>query len=126
MLVAAVAALVGTSCTHLRMGLFVLKDNPRQNDPASIPEGKIAFETHCVQCHGEKADGHGPLASTSSVPPTDFTAPAYTKSATRICAHIAYGKGNAMPAFVDRLPERTIWDIGNYLHSLQKAPSTSS
>ncbi len=115
-----VAALSSASCRHLRMGLFVLEDNPRENDPASIPQGEIAFEKHCATCHGEKADGHGPLASTLPVPPTDFTALGYDKSATRISAHIAYGKGTGMPAFVDTLPETTIWDIGNYLHSLQK------
>jgi mono/diheme cytochrome c family protein len=112
-------ALVAVGCTHLRMGLFVVKSNPRRHDPTSIAQGKVAFDAHCVSCHGEKADGHGPLAATLPVPPTDFTAPGYMKSANRIGGHIAYGKGKAMPAFVRTLPEPTIWDIANYLRSLQ-------
>lgn len=114
------AALFVAGCSHVRMGLFLLKDNPRESDPMSIADGKVAYEANCAQCHGVNADGHGELASTLPVPPTNFTAAEYTKSATRISAHIAYGKGSSMPAFVDKLPENTIWDIGNYLHSLQK------
>lgn len=119
-------ALVAAGCTHLRMGLFVMKSNPRENDPTSIAQGKLAFDAHCVACHGERADGHGPLAATLAVPPTDFTAAGYTKSANRIGGHIAFGKGDAMPPFVDRLPETTIWDIANYLHSLQRPVSAHS
>lgn len=119
------ATVVG-GCTHLKMGLFVLKDNPRESDPLSILAGKLAFERNCAQCHGENADGHGPAASSMAVPPTNFRAKDYMKSATRIGAHIAYGKGDAMPAFVDKLPEDTIWDIANYLRSLQKPPGELS
>jgi len=123
---ACVAALLAAGCTHLRMGLFVLKDNPREDDPASISQGRAAFEANCAQCHGERADGHGPLAATLPVLPTDFTAPGYHKSTNRISGHIAYGKGDAMPAFINALPENTIWDIGNYLHSLQKPETEHS
>jgi cytochrome c oxidase cbb3-type subunit 3 len=107
-------------CTHVRMGFFVLRSNPRANDPTSIAQGKEAFAAHCAVCHGANADGHGQLAATLAARPTDFTAPGYTKSANRIGGHIAYGKGDAMPAFVDTLSDTTIWDIANYLHSLQR------
>lgn len=125
LLLLSIPVLLASSCAHLRMGLFVLKENPREDDPTSIPEGRLAFEANCAQCHGVNADGNGALASSVTVPPTNFTAPDYAKSATRISAHIAYGKGESMPAFVDKLPENTIWDIGNYLHSLQR-PKTAT
>ena len=114
---------VCAGCAHLKMGMFVLKSNPRMNVHDSIALGRSAFASHCSGCHGSKADGMGELAGTLSTPPTNFRALAYSKSATRIAGHIAYGKGRDMPAFVDELPEERIWDIANFLHSLQKNES---
>ena len=96
-----------------------MRDNPRENVPESVAQGKTAFEVNCASCHGTNADGKGQLAPTLSAAPTDFRSPAYTKSAARIAARIAYGKGDVMPAFKEQLSEDTIWDIANYLHSIQ-------
>lgn len=113
------------ACSHLQMGLFILKDNPQAGNPQSISRGKAAFAENCAECHGVNADGQGPVAKQLEAAPTNFLAADYTKSANRIAGHIAYGKRKAMPAFHDKLSEETIWDIANYLHSLQKPVAQS-
>ncbi len=117
LVVGALATMAG--CSHIRMGLFLLKDNPTANDPNSVTRGKVAFAAHCAQCHGTRADGAGTEAKALTPPPTNFLSPAYTKSAARIAAHVAYGKGDAMPAFDGMLSDEEIWDTANYLRSLQ-------
>ena len=37
-------------------------------------KGEAVFRNHCVQCHGEKADGRGPLAARFNPPPADIGA----------------------------------------------------
>lgn len=114
------AALASTGCSHVRMALFMRKDNPTANDPESIDRGRKVFAEQCASCHGERADGAGPRAGELAAVPTNFLAPDYTKSAPRIAARIAYGRGDVMPAFVGTLSEEQIWDAANYLRSLQK------
>ena len=109
-----------SGCSHIRMGLFLLKDNPTEGDPNSVPRGKVAFAEDCAQCHGTRADGAGTEANALTAIPTNILSPDYTKSAARIAAHIAYGKGAAMPAFVGTLSDEAIWDTANYLRSLRK------
>lgn len=109
-----------SGCNHLKMGMFMLNDNPGENDPNSIVRGEEAYRKNCTRCHGENGDGRGVDASLLTVPPTNFRSPEYTKAPIRIAAHISYGKGAEMPQFVEKLPYETIWDIANYLHSLPK------
>jgi mono/diheme cytochrome c family protein len=118
LVVAAVIAMTG--CSHVRMGLFLLEDNPSANDPDSVSRGKQAFGANCASCHGMNADGAGTDAKALKSSPTDFRSPTYTKSAALIAAHITYGKGDVMPAFDGTLSEVEIWDTANYLRSLQK------
>ncbi|MBY0401749.1 cytochrome c [Myxococcota bacterium] len=112
--------LAAAGCSHVRMALFMRKENPTARDPESISRGRLVFAENCASCHGERADGAGPrAASTLKTVPTNFLSPEYTKSAERIAARIAYGRGNEMPAFAGQLPEQAIWDTANYLRSLQ-------
>lgn len=120
-LAAAVLGLsLGTGCSHLKMGMFMFNSNPSENDPASIARGREAFEKNCASCHGIDADGKGTEAAYLGTPPTNFRAPDYSKAAIRLAAHISYGKGSDMPGFSEKLPYQTVWDIANYLHSLQR------
>lgn len=115
------ATIATTGCSHIQMALFMSKDNPTESDPDSVPRGARVFAESCASCHGDRADGAGTRAPDLKAVPTNFLAPEFTKSAARIAARIAYGKGDVMPAFSGTLPEQAIWDAANYLHSLQKA-----
>lgn len=121
-LLAVVLFLLLTSCTHMKMGLFMFNSNPSENEPSAIVRGQEVFKAQCSRCHGENADGTGPDAKGLATAPTNFRDPAFTKSATRIAAHITYGKGSLMPAFGEDLSYETIWALANYLRSLQPVP----
>lgn len=110
---------LAAGCTHLQMGMFLLRDNPSAGDPVAVERGKISYQKNCATCHGERADGRGADRFRLGTPPTDFTQSGYEKAPGRIAARIAYGKGADMPAFGSTLPDDVIWDIANYLHSLQ-------
>ncbi|MFN8391381.1 MAG: c-type cytochrome [Bdellovibrionota bacterium] len=114
------------SCSHLQMGAFAFSTNPTADDPESIARGRTAFERNCLGCHGRDADGRGPDAEGLNAAPTDFTAKSYDKAAWRIAARISIGKGSDMPSFKDKLPEKTIWDLANYLHSLKQGQHTDA
>lgn len=98
----------------------MFNSNPGENDTNSVVRGEEAFSKSCVSCHGKNADGRGEEAGYLTTSPTNFRNPDYSKKPARIAAHIAYGKGSDMPAFDGKLPYETIWDMANYLHSLQK------
>lgn len=113
-------ALATSGCSHVGMALYMRRDNPTEKDPGSVGRGAQVFAENCASCHGERADGTGPRAASLKAVPTNFLAADYSKSAPRIAARIAYGRGAEMPAFRETLPEQAIWDAANYLRSLQK------
>jgi mono/diheme cytochrome c family protein len=85
--------------------------NPLENDPQAIAAGRLLFEDHCAECHGEKAEGgkKGPNLRASEVqnatPGTIFWL--LTNGVVR--------KG--MPVW-SRLPEPQRWQLVRYLKSL--------
>ena len=98
--------------------------NPVPADAASIARGTDAYLANCVACHGTGARGDGPMAAgIEGIPPADLTS-----SHSRSHADIDYfewiknGKPEtAMPAFGGALDDARIWDVINYLRSLQDA-----
>lgn len=49
-------------------GSWAAGQTPRGNPKA----GQTIYEQHCLRCHGEKLDGHGPDAQYLIVPPTNL------------------------------------------------------
>jgi len=49
------------------------RDTPAEILTAMAPMGAPLYERFCIQCHGEKGDGHGDLAPMLIPPPRDFT-----------------------------------------------------
>jgi mono/diheme cytochrome c family protein len=45
---------------------------PEKND-ATIAQGKSAYTTNCLSCHGEKGDGEGPAGKFLNPKPRNFT-----------------------------------------------------
>ena len=85
--------------------------NPLENDPEAIAAGRLLFEDHCAECHGDKAEGgkKGPNLRApdvqSSTPGTLFWL--LTNGVVR--------KG--MPVW-SKLPEPQRWQLVRYLKSL--------
>ena len=46
--------------------------NPLQPTPENLAKGKEQFNTYCAPCHGESADGNGPVAHILAKPPKNL------------------------------------------------------
>ena len=91
--------------------------NPYVEDPESVVRGEVIYQTHCARCHGTEGRGDGPGAIGLTFRPLDLTSYASEKSANAVAMNVSYGK-NEMPAYVDILTTREIWDVSNYVISL--------
>lgn len=90
------------------------RQNPLENDPEAVAAGRILFQDHCAECHGDDADGarKGPSLRVSEVraatPGTLFWV--LTNGVVR----------KKMPAW-SKLPEPQRWQVVKYLKSLDQS-----
>ena len=95
------------------------KANPLQKDPDSVAAGKILFEEHCAECHGENALGSKKAPSlrakeVQAAPPgTLFW----------ILTNGIVRKG--MPVW-SKLPEPQRWQLISFIQSLGPPESTEN
>jgi cytochrome c oxidase cbb3-type subunit III len=87
--------------------------NPLGDDPTARMEGYHLFnQFNCAGCHGGRAgSGMGP-----SLRDPDWR---YGGTADRIFNSIAQGRGQGMPAWGARIPEKQIWEMTAYIQSLR-------
>lgn len=90
-----------------------------------LEQGKKAFATSCVACHGEKGTGDGPAAAALNPKPRNFTKEEFkqgTKPA-EVFKTINEGvKGTPMIGFA-YLPENDRWALAYYVLELKKPGS---
>jgi cytochrome c oxidase cbb3-type subunit 3 len=93
--------------------------NPVANDAQSVERGmKYFISFNCVGCHAANgAGGMGPALSD----PSYFK---YGTDPTVLFLVISHGAPQGMPAWGTVLPENVIWDLVNYVESINKAPHT--
>ncbi|MBX2938528.1 MAG: cytochrome c [Ferruginibacter sp.] len=91
-----------------------------------MPEAKRLYQINCAVCHGDKADGQGPLATSGKVGGiANLTLPMYTGMADGTMFHsLTYGRG-LMGSYASQLDRRQRWMVINYLRTLQPAPTTA-
>jgi mono/diheme cytochrome c family protein len=85
--------------------------NPFENDHEAVPAGRLLFEDHCRECHGENAQG-GRKAPSLRAPEVQNATPG---TLFWLLTNGVVRKG--MPAW-SRLPEPQRWQIVRYLKSL--------
>ena len=88
------------------------RPNPLQNDPDAVAAGAVLFEQHCVQCHGNAAEGSRKAPSLlvpevrNATPGTLFWL--ITNGVVR----------KKMPVW-SKLPEPQRWQLVRYIKSLK-------
>lgn len=92
--------------------------NPIPADSVSTKKGESLFIQYCSTCHGKEGVGDGPTAIRLITEPPDLTAVEVKQSDGELAWKIATGK-NPMPKWNDTLSENEIWDIVNFIRSLQ-------
>ena len=93
------------------------RQNPVPKNQDSIERGKALYRKYCASCHGKNGQGDGPLAKNLTPKPADLVERAAHHSDGDFAWKITNGRG-AMPAFKDQLSEAEIWDLTNFIKSL--------
>ena len=94
-------------------------ENPMEADEASIARGSELYQLHCRMCHGQTAEGNGPIAPFLANKPANLTSPiVQSKSDGSIFLTITNGVEGKMPPLNENLtvPER--WDLVNFIRTL--------
>ena len=96
--------------------------NPVASTPESIKAGQASFQKSCRFCHNADAKGNGPMAP-KDTHPSDLTDAKWDRGSTEgeIFLVIKEGAGPKfdMKGFKSKMTDQEIWNVVNYLHSLQ-------
>ena len=87
------------------------RSNPLEKDPDAVAAGKLLFEDHCAECHGDRAAG-GKKAPSLRAPEVQSATPG---TIFWLLTNGVVRKG--MPVW-SRLPEPQRWALVSYLKSL--------
>ncbi len=94
-------------------------ENPIEADENSIARGSELFEIHCKMCHGQTAEGNGPIAPFLANKPANLTSPiVQSKSDGSIFLTITNGVEGKMPPMNENLLVPDRWDLVNFIRTL--------
>lgn len=93
--------------------------NPVAVDAESVEAGRVLYKRHCAPCHGPNAKGDGGM-SLSGGTPSDLTDATWDYGSTdgEIFVAIRDGVSADMLAYKEKLTEKQIWQVVNFLRSL--------
>jgi cbb3-type cytochrome c oxidase subunit III len=93
--------------------------NPIPGDESSVTEGRKIYLRQCASCHGPSGKGDGSMALAGGTPSnlTDETWD-HGSSDGEIFVVIRDGVGSDMESYKDRLTEKQMWQLVNYIRSL--------
>jgi mono/diheme cytochrome c family protein len=94
-------------------------ENPVEADEASIQRGAELYAINCQMCHGQTAEGNGPIGPFLANKPANLTSPVVqAKSDGSIFLTITNGVEGKMPPMNENLPVPERWDLVNYIRTL--------
>jgi mono/diheme cytochrome c family protein len=94
-------------------------ENPVPADEASVARGAELFRLNCQMCHGQTAEGNGPVAPFLANKPANLTSPVVqSKSDGSIFLTITNGVEGKMPPLNENLLVHERWDVVNYMRTL--------
>lgn len=98
--------------------------NPIPADVTSIEEGRKLYQRHCASCHGPTGKGDGSMALAGGTPAnlTDETWD-HGSSDGEVFVVIREGTSSDMEPYKDRLTDKQIWQVVNYIRSLAATTS---
>ncbi len=102
--------------------------NPVAAAPASLAAGKKLYDTQCASCHGTAGKGDGKGGAMLTPKPSDLTDADWKHGSTdgEIFLVIRDGaKQTGMRGYGSRIPAQDIWNIVNYVKSLNPKTAKS-
>lgn len=96
-------------------------ENPVEADEASITRGAQLYDIHCKMCHGQTAEGTGPIAPfLINFKPANLTSPVVqAKSDGSIFLTITNGLEGRMPPLNENFTVSERWDLVNFIRTLE-------
>jgi mono/diheme cytochrome c family protein len=95
-------------------------ENPTKADDASIARGAELYNINCKMCHGQTAQGNGPIAAFLANKPANLTSPVVqAKNDGSIFLTITDGVAGKMPALNENFTVSERWDLVNYVRTLK-------
>ncbi|MBS1788030.1 MAG: c-type cytochrome [Acidobacteria bacterium] len=93
--------------------------NPETSNAESVEAGKTLYARYCASCHGPQAKGDGGMALSGGTP-SDLTDDQWDYGSTdgEIFVAIRDGVSADMQAYKEKLNEKQIWQIVNFLRSI--------
>jgi mono/diheme cytochrome c family protein len=93
--------------------------NPESKTTESIEDGKKLYQRHCASCHGPNGKGDGSMALAGGTP-SDLTDETWDFGSTdgEIFVAIRDGVSSDMLAYKDKLNEKQIWQLVNFIRSI--------
>lgn len=84
-----------------------------------IEAGKRLYQRHCASCHGPQGKGDGGMALSGGTP-SDLTDDTWDYGSTdgEIFVSIRDGVSSDMLAYKDKLDEKQIWQVVNFIRSI--------
>jgi cbb3-type cytochrome c oxidase subunit III len=97
--------------------------NPVPSDTDSIDAGKKLYQRNCAGCHGPAGKGDGSMALSGGTP-SDLTDDTWDHGSTdgEIFVVIRDGVSSDMQGYKDRLTEKQIWQVINFIRSIGPKP----
>jgi mono/diheme cytochrome c family protein len=102
----------------------VEKINPIPYTVESVVKGKNLFEQYCQKCHGYWGEGNGVVGLSLNQNPANLLRIAGKKAEGEFAWKIAEGRDD-MPGFKKILTEDEIWNIVNFVESLENEQGSS-
>jgi mono/diheme cytochrome c family protein len=102
--------------------------NPVAAAPASLAAGKKLYDSQCASCHGTTGKGDGKGGAMLKPKPSDLTDAEWKHGSTdgEIFLVIRDGaKQTGMRGYGSRIPAQDIWNIVNYVKSLNPKTAKS-
>ena len=97
--------------------------NPEPKTAESVEAGKKLYQRHCASCHGPQGKGDGGMALAGGTP-SDLTDEAWDYGSTdgEIFVVIRDGVSSDMLGYKDKLTEKQIWQLVNFIRSIGPKP----
>ena len=126
--ITSLAFVVGISAQHKdaahRHDTAASLKNPVAASAESIASGRKLYDRHCSECHGDTGKGDGMAGEGLDERPSNLTDAEWEHGPTdgEIFVVIRDGAGpkSEMKSFAKKIPERQIWDVVNFVRTLNK------
>jgi mono/diheme cytochrome c family protein len=107
--------------TLARLNAGGVGSNPTTVNAQSLQQGRQSYTGSCSQCHGTAGHAQGAFGQTSFPPATDLSGPSASNlSDSQVFYIIKNGLGfTPMPAFGKQYSDTQIWNMVNFIRSLQ-------